>query len=59
MRVMKGLLMKHKTVDRNRIILTVLAATSLALLIATVIGLFYFNSRIDEYSSGGNEKINR
>lgn len=56
---MKGLLMKHKTVDRNRIILTVLAATSLALLIATVIGLFYFNSRIDEYSSGGNEKINR
>ena len=51
--------MKNKTVDRNRIILTVLAATSLALLIATVIGLVYFNNRIDEYSSGGNEKINQ
>ena len=59
MRVLKGPLMKNKTVDRNRIILTVLAATSLALLIATVIGLVYFNNRIDEYSSGGNEKINQ
>ena len=51
--------MKQKTVDRNWIILMVLAATSLALLIATVIGLIYFNNRIDEYSSGGNENINK
>ena len=50
--------MKNKTVDINRIILTVLAATSLILLAATVIGLIYFNNRIDEYSSGSNEKIN-
>lgn len=50
--------MKLKSVDRNRIILMVLAATSLALLIATVIGLVYFNNRIDVYSQGGNVKIN-
>lgn len=50
--------MKQKTVNRNRVILTVLALTSLALLLATVIGLVYFNNRIDVYSHGGNEKIN-
>ena len=51
--------MKHKSIDRNKIILTVLALTSLGLLIATVIGLIYFNSRANVYSSGGNEQINK
>lgn len=50
--------MERKTVDRNRIILSVLALTSMALLIATVIGLIYYNNRIDVYSHGGDEKIN-
>ena len=50
--------MERKTVDRNRIILSVLALTSMALLIATVIGLIYYNNRIDVYSHGGDEMIN-
>lgn len=58
MRVKRGPLMKQKTVDRNRIILSVLAFTSLALLLATVIGLIYFNNRIEVYSHGGDAKIN-
>lgn len=51
--------MKHKSIDRNRLILTVLAFTSLALLFATVIGLLYYNNRIEVLSSGGNEQINK
>lgn len=54
----KGVFMKHKTIDRNKIILTVLALTSLALLLATVIGLVYFNNQVKIYSAGGNEQIN-
>ena len=50
--------MERKTVDRNRIILSVLALTSMALLIATVIGLIYYNNRIDVYSNGGDEMNN-
>jgi ribose transport system substrate-binding protein len=50
--------MKNRTIDKTRIVLTVLAVTSLALLIATVIGLIYFNGKVKEYSSGGNEQIN-
>ena len=50
--------MKNKTVDRTRIILTIIALSSLALLLATVIGLIYFNGRVNVYSSGGDEQIN-
>ncbi len=50
--------MKNKSIDKTKIILLVLAFSSLGLLFATVIGLIYFNSRVNLYSSGGNEQIN-
>ncbi|MBR5181475.1 MAG: substrate-binding domain-containing protein [Clostridiales bacterium] len=50
--------MKQKTIDRNRLILVLLASTSLALFAATIIGLVYFYNRVNDYSSGGNEQIN-
>lgn len=51
--------MKQKTFDRNRLILILLASTSLALLIATIVGLIYFYNRVNDYGPGGNEQINR
>ena len=50
--------MKHRKTDRSRLILTLLASTSLALLAATIIGLVYFYNRVNDYSSGGNVQIN-
>lgn len=57
--MIRGPLMKKKPLDRNRLILTVLALTSLALLLATVIGLIYFNGRVNASSAGGDEQINQ
>lgn len=50
--------MKQRKADRGRFILTLLAASSLALFAATIIGLVYFYNRVNDYSSGGNVQIN-